>query len=222
MPFPATQSTNTPVKRKAATTVQGTSRGLKLGRKAAVADTGYAVPQAPLHYFRTNLLPPLADELDVDVIVDRLIEAGDIVEVQQDDDGPIVRRWKDFPEDPSLSKRKEDAVFAPFATIANRVAFHATADLASNDADIHQTVEFICNPTMTPTSTNRENTAKPDSYGVLLQRNNKLAEDPKVPHWDDIVIPGEKKKRDGDNDFNDVSSRCLLVGSCRKVDLCHS
>lgn len=181
--------------------------GLEAGRTAVMADTGFSVPLVPVAYFKKNLIPPLHPDLqsEVDNIVNALIKAGAIV-VRRNKRGEIIsKRWKWFAKDPSKTAGKEDEVFAPFATISTHVGFQANTRLKAKGSTAKQTAEFLCNPTMTPPSTNRDNTAKPDSYAVRLDRPAKSVWNGDVPHWDDIIVPGEKKKRSGDKDFNDVS-----------------
>lgn len=181
--------------------------GLTGGQTFVKVDTNFSVPLVPFAYFKEHLIPPLHPDLksEVDTVVNALITAGDIV-VQRNNKGEIIsKRWKWFAKSPSKTAGKEDEVFAAFATIATRVGFHAKARLRAKGSTAEQTAEFLCNPTMTPRSTNRDNATKPDSYAVRLDRPAKSLWNGDVPHWDDIIMPGEKKKRSRDEDFNDVS-----------------
>ena len=56
-------------------------------------------------------------------------------------------------------------------------------------------------------SSTRDNTSKPDSYGVLAQS------DPAAPEWINIVVPGEFKKGETEEDVNDVS-HCWSSENC--------
>ncbi|KAI0085288.1 hypothetical protein BDY19DRAFT_909100 [Irpex rosettiformis] len=204
---------NTPIKLKAAHTTSAISNNVTDGRNAAMQDTKFSVPLLPLSYFKENLLPPLHDQLDVDVVCDKLWEADAIrtfvinvgkEEVETD-------RWVLFKDYPSKTLDfKEDRVFQPFAQLADKVAKQALALLyeCKVDPEPEQMVKFLCNPTMAPESTNRHNAAKPDSYGVLVERSVDTG-DEKAPHWDDVVVPGEFKKRDRDSDFNDNNAKII-------------
>ena len=195
-------STNTPIRDKCVTSVQGVVNKLDKNRNAVMKDTNFSVPLVPLSYFFDRLLPPLHDGFDVAAIVEKLQDVGHI--------DPVKGHWKVFPEQPSSSKLPEDMVFKPFAKLASLVFTQAKAvfrkSRGSKTPLPTQTVEFFCNPLMMPKSTNRPSTSKPDSYGVLTDRTvpGFTGSRKTAPHWDDIVIPGEKKKNNLNADFNDV------------------
>ncbi|KAI0086803.1 hypothetical protein BDY19DRAFT_995547 [Irpex rosettiformis] len=180
-----------------------------------MTDINLKVPLVPLSYFKDHLLPPLHDQLDVAAIVDRLWKAKAIYEPDAEDDSMETskKRWTLFPTDPVASKKfKEDAVFSPFAQLADAVAKQANSLFHELGVDPvpEQTVTFLCNPTMTPESTNRQNSSKPDSYGVLIKRSVDTGDEKlKAPHWDDIAVPGEKKKHSRAADFNDNNAKLL-------------
>ncbi|KAI0086804.1 hypothetical protein BDY19DRAFT_1074371 [Irpex rosettiformis] len=195
-------------------TTSAVSNNLDDCRNSFMKDVALSVPLVPLSYFKDHLLPPLHDQLDISAIVDRLWKAKDIYKPDAEDGSTETpkKRWTLFPADPVASKKfKEDAVFSPFAQLANVVAKQAKSlfyELGVDPAP-EQTVTFLCNPTMTPESTNRHNSSKPDSYGVLVERSVDTGDEKKAPHWDDIVVPGEKKKRSRAADFNDNSAKLL-------------
>ncbi|KAI0089527.1 hypothetical protein BDY19DRAFT_993119 [Irpex rosettiformis] len=204
---------NTPVKFKAAHTTSAISNNVEDGRNAIMTDIDLKVPLVPLSYFKDYLLPPLHDQLDVATVVGKLRQAKAIYDPESEEGSDEIpeSRWTLFPDDPAASYDfKEDRVFSPFARLAKAVAKQAKTLFHERgvDPEPEQTVTFLCNPTMTPESTNRHNTSKPDSYGVLVERCVDTDEG-KAPHWDDIVVPGEKKKRSRVADSNDNNAKLL-------------
>lgn len=166
-------------------------------------DTNFSVPLTPLSYFEDHLLPrEFLDHFDVDAVVEELRKMGQI-----DDNG----RWTLFPQDPHLCDGlDEDSVFKPLTTLAQLVGTGARQvyrDAHGLQAKVpSQSVEWRCNPRMTPLSTKRLRTDKPDIYSVLMKRTVKGPRfvDNGEPHWDDIVVPGETKKHRTNANFNDV------------------
>ncbi len=197
-------TSDTPPRHKHSQTYAGISSVLDDGKDAALQDTDFSVPLVPVSYFTDYLLPRgFLDNFDVDAVVEDLRKKKYI-----DSDG----RWIMFPEDPHLCDgQKEDLVFKPLATLVQCMGTGARrvfkAAHGRNAKVPQQTVEWRCNPTITPLSTNRHSSSKPDSFGVLKKPT--AVADPKpgkkgAPHWDDIVVPGEHKKNRTNADFNDV------------------
>ncbi|KAI0341438.1 hypothetical protein BDW22DRAFT_1485428 [Trametopsis cervina] len=186
---------------RCAVTYPATHHGLEAGRKAVMADVGGHIPQVPLNYFHDNLLPPLPPGVDVERVKQ---------ELKKKTPAPISgNRWTSFKYDPSHEKnddKSENLVFAPFGVIAKAVARAAMVVIRKKGLKMQQTAAFYCNPNHTPSSTNRTNTSRPDGYAVLKQPSEVRRQE---IHWDNIVIPGEKKKHSSVKDINDNNVKII-------------
>ncbi|KAI0797254.1 hypothetical protein BC629DRAFT_1502565 [Irpex lacteus] len=181
------------------TTSEAINGQLEQSRQAVRKDANLSVPLVPVSYFKKSLLPRLRMGLDADKVVDKLRDVGHITP---------KGRLKVFKQSPSQTPGTEDSVFKSFGKVTGYVATQARHLLRKAKTNTKHTAEFCCNPTMTPQSTNRHSTSKPDSYGVLVART--VCNTPKnAPHWDDIVVAGEKKKKDTIADVNDNNEKIL-------------
>jgi hypothetical protein len=190
-----TVTDDTPIKSKQAVSAPAICGGINSGREAVMSDAGDAVPQVPLEWFKQYILPPLPTELDLGKIMKRLRRAGVVT----------GSGWRYFPKEPHDSKDKvEDVVFAPFEDIARSVGDAAEHCFARSCPE--PTVKFRCNPRCTPLSSNRQNSSKPDGYGLYTSHvNYRATEDSRDVFWELIVAPGEVKKNARLEDINDVS-----------------
>ncbi|KAI0086004.1 hypothetical protein BDY19DRAFT_996190 [Irpex rosettiformis] len=168
------------------------------GRDALVGDVGSSIHEAPLQWFKDNILPPLPMPLrsGLPTILRSLGANGHITE----------GRWTVFPDDPNQSPKVEDVVYAPFARVAAVIGEAAAHELPNQS----QTVVFECNPDLVPMSNLRENRSRPDGYGVYTAHDNyQPQEDDSAIRWEFIVAPGEKKKKENDTDYNDNVRKIL-------------
>ncbi|KAI0341452.1 hypothetical protein BDW22DRAFT_1359015 [Trametopsis cervina] len=178
--------------------------GLEAGRKAVMDDVGGCIPQVPLRYFQDYLLPPLPPGIDVGRVKQELKKKMNAKTLAPISGG----RWTSFKYDPSHEKnddKSENSVFAPFGGIAKAVARAAMVIIKKKGLKTEQTAAFYCNPNHTPSSTNRTNSSRPDGYAVLKQPQ----EIRQKIHWDNIVIPGEKKKHSSVTDVNDNNVKII-------------
>jgi hypothetical protein len=69
-----------------------------------------------------------------------------------------------------------------------------------------RTVDFLQNPSLAPTSTERHNESRPDGYLILRHRNKDMSKDGTREYirWADIVVTWEYKLKDGYDDLDDV------------------
>ncbi|KAI0341450.1 hypothetical protein BDW22DRAFT_1430104 [Trametopsis cervina] len=178
--------------------------GLEAGHEAVMDDVGGCIPQVPLKYFMDYLLPPLPPGIDVERVkrqLKRKVSMRTTAAISGD-------RWTSFKYDPSHEEnnaKSENAIFAPFAGIAKAVAQAAMA-IKEKGVKMKLTAAFYCNPNRTPASTNRTNTSRPDGYAVLKQPPELHRQE---IHWDNIVIPGEKKKHSSVTDINDNNAKII-------------
>lgn len=210
--IPNATVTDTPAKMKSTLTARAFTNGLEEGRKAVMLDLGHAIPAVSVKYFQTALLPPIRRDLNVNNIITRLRHAGYLNK---------KKRWIEFfKKEPSKALPLENNVFEDFERIADVVLEAAGTAITSWAAahpnevqqDARPTTKFQCNPNDTPESKSRDNTSKPDSFAVLnpcapFSQPITLST-PNHPGvlWDDIVAPGEFKKKTTVADINDVSN----------------
>lgn len=224
----AADTGGTPPKAKKGVSAHAIHGGLAHARKATMFDLGDVIPEVPLDWFQTNILPPLPPVLaqdSLDLVMKELRRRGAFTGSQESqnsreppespesqDQGSRVQKsqvWSKFSTKPSLQTgldKGEDNVFKSFQGLAFEIGQAAEAVLSSGDAQ--QLVEFRCNPSMSLMSTLRDNQSRPDSYGVYKKHpsfeNRKTSQ--KV-YWELVVAPGEfKKKKDDMNARNDVST----------------
>ena len=182
--------------------------GLETGRRELLRDLGTVVPQVPLSYFKSSLLPPLRHGINVDDIVARLKTAGHITD---------ENRWALFATNPSEAWPVENLVFRDFAAIAQHVCEQAILALEQAPqalqgvgerhqplaVDTRPTAIFECNPDLTSQS----ELIKPDSFAVLNPDTPAGLPAPldNSVSWDVIAVPGEFKKKSAWYDINNVS-----------------
>ncbi|KAI0086023.1 hypothetical protein BDY19DRAFT_1050220 [Irpex rosettiformis] len=198
--FPATfpPAHDTPSKPKHTISAPVIRGHAEQGRDALAEDVGSSIHEAPLQWFKDNILPPLPTRLRSGLpAVLRSLEAN----------GHITEgRWTVFPNDPNQSPKVEDVVYAPFARVAAVIGEAAAHELPNQ----LQTVVFECNPDLVPISNLRENRSRPDGYGVYTAHDDyQPQEDNSAIRWEFIVAPGEKKKKENDTDYNDNVRKIL-------------
>lgn len=193
------KSDDTPKRSQHGQTAPAILNGLKAARATAVKDTGEVIRQVSLEYFQTNLLPPLRKEIKLGAVLKSLKASKAITN----------NRWTVFPVDPVYSAERENPTFLPFEELATHVATAAKGMLPSKVQELEHVI-FRCNPDATPTLSLRNNTSKPDCYGLHTKhpRNKILRGKPRTKvHWETIAITGENKLCERPDDITDV---CLL------------
>lgn len=201
----ATVTDDTPVKSKQTVSAPALYGDIKAGREAVMSDVGDAVTQVPLDWFKQHILPPLPATLNF----------GKVMKKLRDDSVISGELWRDFPEAPTGSDKVEDVVFASLEGLARSVGDAARPCFSRR----HQqpTVEFQCNPRRTPLSTNRQNSSKPDGYGLYTEHFNYRTTElggHRPVYWEFIVAPGEVKKHSRLEDINDVSPWICFIDMC--------
>ncbi|KAI0086022.1 hypothetical protein BDY19DRAFT_996208 [Irpex rosettiformis] len=197
--FPATSppAHDTPSKPKYTVSAPAIRGHVEQGRDALIGDLGSSIHQAPLEWFKSNILPPLPLGLHLPSVLRTLKTDGHITKEGD---------WSAFIGNPANSTLHEDLVYAPFATVATAIGKVAADKLP----DTQQTVAFRCNPHLVPVSNLRENRSRPDGYGVYTAHENyQPQEDDSAIRWEFIVAPGEKKKNENNTDYNDNVRKIL-------------
>lgn len=163
-------------------------------RHNVIRDLDETVPEIPITFFFDNLLPP--NPLPVNKTV------ADVVSSLSRKNKLVEGTWEGWKR-PSAETDREDTVFSKFADLTD------TIREASGIKDKHTTIEFKCNPAFTLTSTTRNNSSKPDCYGIRTDARLEVdGQTRKVqPLWLDVAIPGEFKKKSDEKggNFCDVS-----------------
>jgi len=96
------------------------------------------------------------------------------------------------------SQGPEDAIFIPMPNIFTKVV---AAIIANSDGKLNEdmrTVDFMQNPRPVPTSAERRSKSRPDGYLALKDRESGDI------HWADIVLSCEYKRKDEDDNLDDV------------------
>lgn len=197
------KTANTPTQSRRVLTAPAINDGLKTGRDAVMSDLGPAVRRVPLTYFLSKLLPQLGYNFE---------EQLDAIQADLESKGAITNgRWSAFSIDPQDSKEQEDPTFKDFETIVNAVVKSALEVEGTSATDGDQTTKFVWNPNCAPLCALRGTKSRPDGYWqFIVPTFPGIASDPDHVYWEDIVVPGEKKKRRTYEDLNDVGGRTSL------------
>ncbi len=118
------------------------------------------VPQVPLEYYKSYILPPSVYSGRVEEIIDALKEDGVLVD---DEEG---LRWEAFPNDPKHSGQPEDDTFKHMATIAAKIVKAARTVLSDGP---EPTTVMECKPNEPTLSEGRNGGFKSDGHYRLLQ-----------------------------------------------------
>ena len=182
-------------------------------RLAVLQDLGECIPMIPFQTFLDHLAPPFPHGFDL-VSTMQSLKSGF---------APVLtseNRWSMFPEAPKGSTGSEDEIFRSMPKIFMKVVLAIIANSGGQLNDAQRTIDFLQNPTRTPTSAERRNESRPDGYFILKDRNKEISEDGKkeVILWSDIALSCEYKKDDGNDDLNDVGiHRGALISRARLI-----
>ncbi|GJE95078.1 hypothetical protein PsYK624_112570 [Phanerochaete sordida] len=181
-------------------------------------DLQETVSEVPKEYFRTDLLPPLREDIHLHDVVGRMKRRGHIT----------GDRWTLWPQDPcetvddtKTTKSKivhEDIIFKPFETLADQV-LRAALNLPDNQdtSPLPATCLFLCNPSGVPQSIVRSYNSRPDAYAI---RAGATAQGGRI-QWADIATPGEFKTKSPGPDTNDNNTKVLWsMHHIMREDLC--
>jgi hypothetical protein len=140
-----------------------------------------------------DFLAPPQPEFDVEATMETLKFSGILT---------AADRWKAFDTEPKDQHGREDAIFKPipeiFDKIVDAIIMNSNSTLTARD----RSVDFLQNPTMAPTSSERHNASRPDGY--LLVKDRALVE---RVSWADILLSCEYKREEGPEELDDVSIR---------------
>jgi hypothetical protein len=111
----------------------------------------------------------------------------------------LSNEWTAFAVTPK-DQSSEDVAFRPISNIFSNVVKAIVANsLRVKRTENGRSVDYLQNPNRAPTSTERQNASRPDGYLVLKRR-----EEGKDVRWAYVVLSCEYKRKDGDDDVDDV------------------
>lgn len=175
-------------------------------RNAILQDLGQTVPRGSLEYFQ-SIMPPLRHEFDVDLIVESLIDSGDLVESRG---GLYV--WREFRH---IKKAREDTMYnQPLKNI-----FEAIIDAAkkTSSTSAKPTVCLINDGNKIPWSM-RQGSTRPDGY-LVLEDSEESMEDKLL--WYNIAVAFEFKTSTGpEHIFKNIQQTIHSMQHILAVDPC--
>ena len=162
---------------------------LEDARLAVLDDLGSCIPEIPFRTFMDHLAPPQPN-FDLEATITSLKSASILT---------AIDRWTVFDKAPKDRDCSEDAAFKPIPDIFTQVVDEIVANSQSKLTKADRSTDFVQNPSRAPTSVERHNASRPDGY--LLVKDRK----PGSVSWADVVLSCEYKRKDGDEELDDVS-----------------
>ena len=152
----------------------------------------------PLQDFLDYLAPPQPD-FDLNATIQSLKLGSEPVSTSSN-------RWSIFPKASKDSQDSEDGVFSLMPEIFTKVVVAIVANSGGRLKEENCTIDFLQNPNLAPTSTERCNESRPDGYLVLKDRNKRMSKIGKRENilWADIALLCEYKRKDSEKDLDDV------------------
>ena len=168
-------------------------------RLAVLQDLGGYIPMIPLQKFLDFLTPPCPHGFNLAATMQSLKSGSAPVLTSEN-------RWSMFLDTPKDIKASEDEIFKAMPEIFKKVMLAIIANSGGQLNDLERTIDFLQNPTRSPSSAVRRNESRPDGYFVLRNRDKKTSKDGKGEDilWSDIALSCEYKRGDGSDDLNDV------------------
>ena len=172
--------------------------GANLNKMEVLQHLGSHIPMVSFQDFLDYFAPPQPD-FDLNAVL-RSLKFGS---------KPVLtfeNRSSKFPTDPKDSPDSENGASSPMPEIFKNVVDTIIANSGGRLRAENRTVDFLQNPSLAPTSTERCSESKPDGYLVLKDRNRGMSKTGNKENilWADIALSCEYKRKDGDEDFNDV------------------
>jgi hypothetical protein len=153
---------------------------LEDARLAVLDDLGSCIPEIPFQTFMDHLAPPQPD-FNLKATIMSLKSASILT---------ASDKWTVFDKAPKDRDCSEDAAFKPIPDIFTQVVDEIVANSQSKLTKGDRSTDFVQNPSRAPTSAERHNASRPDGY--LLVKDRK-------------VLSCEYKRKDGDEELDDVS-----------------
>lgn len=169
--------------------------------QAIVLDAGPDIPIIDADEFIKDFLPHVPG---TDAVVGRIVSW-----IENCPKYYARRRWKKFAQDPDKYKQREPAVFARLSDVSNAV-IEAVAEVMP-ELEATRTTTYVEKPTKPPETVFRQDLSRPDAYFLFRER---FSADAKNPHWMDIAVAGEFKKKNNSETVESVRNP-VLHGACR-------
>jgi hypothetical protein len=163
---------------------------LEDARLAVLADPGSCIPEIPFQTFMDHLAPP-QPEFDIEATMKSLKSSSILT---------ALDRWAVFDKSPKDQDCPEDIAFKPIPDIFKKVVDAIILNSQTKLTKENCSIDFLQNPNRAPTSAERYNGSRPDGYMLVNDRVN-----PEVVSWSDVVLSCEYKRKDGDEELDDVS-----------------
>lgn len=175
---------------------------------ASVLDAGPDVPEISADEFLLDFLPKVPNAEGV---------VGDVVSWIKDNPKHYANgRWKSFRQDPVAYKQTEPKVFARMYDIYNAII--DAVEHCMPDLEQQRTTEYVQKPAQPPATVFRRDLACPDACFLFRDRQSR---DKEMPHWMDIALIGEYKKKNTERAVRRVSrlhcySAAVLIAGHRQ------
>jgi hypothetical protein len=161
-------------------------------RLAVLKDLGSHIPEITLQSFMDFLAPPQPN-FDICATMQTMMSGPEGILTASDG-------WTTFKKKPKDQIGKEDAIFKPVSDIFSKVVAAVIKNSTSNLNAKNCSVDFLQNPTMSPKSADRHNASRPDGYMLVKDRLQG-----ETVSWSDVVLSCEYKRKEGDEDLDDVT-----------------
>ena len=174
-------------------------------------DLGSCIPMVSFQDFLDYFAPPQPNfDLNATIATLQSLKLGSEPGVLTSED-----RWSKFSNDSNDSIESENSVFSSMPEIFTKVVVAVVANSGGRLRTENRTVDFLQNPSLAPTYTDRCDESKPDGYMVLKGRNNVISKPGEDILWADIALSCEYRQEDGDEDLSDVCTHekfryCML------------
>ena len=164
-------------------------------------ELGTKIPEVTLRDFMDFLAPPRPD-FDIDATMD-FLKTGNVLSPSG--------RWKAFIHEPKDQSGGENTIFEPMTEIFGSVVAAIIATSNSKFTADNCLIDFVQNPNFAAESLERRNTAKPDGYFLVKDRDRS---DKNKVSWADVALSCEYKLNDRREDLDDVSVLSLMSRYC--------
>ena len=166
--------------------------------RSALQDLGLSIPVIPYQTFLDHLAPPQPD-FDLDSTIQSLKLGSEPVLTSSN-------QWTMFTNSPKNSQGSEYTIFSPIPEIFTKVVVAIIANSGGKINEDKNIVDFLQNPSRTPTSAERNKGSRPDGYLVFKDRIKVMSKGGRKEdiRWGDIALSWEYKRKGGVNELDDV------------------
>ena len=180
--------------------------------RSALQDLGLSIPVILYQTFLDHLAPPQPD-FDFDSTIQSLKLGSEPVLTSSN-------QWTMFTNSPKDSQGSEYTIFSPIPEIFTRVVVSIIANSGGKLNEDKNVVDFLQNPSRTPTSAERNKMSRPDGYLVFKDRIKVMSKGGRKEdiRWGDIALSWEYKRKGGVNELDDVRVHSIHQGIARPAN----